>query len=184
MACGRFGGIPSRDSAFVNIQLNRQENSKPRHFHSVKCILKWSAKWRQYICFKLHSWWHHQMEIFFASLALCVGNSLVTVEFPSQRPVTRTFDVFFDLPLDKQLNKNSISWWFEAPSLSLWRHFNYLHSRVQTPKFHFHHHCELLYVVPSCHKYHVGDTFHNSSSNVPVCDIHYDTTGISFRFLE
>ena len=37
------------------------------------------------------------METFFALLALCVGKSPVTVEFPSQRPVTRSFDVFFDL---------------------------------------------------------------------------------------
>ena len=35
------------------------------------------------------SWWHHQMETFFALQALCVGNSPVTGEFPSQRPVTQ-----------------------------------------------------------------------------------------------
>ena len=39
------------------------------------------------------------MEIFSASLALCAGNSPVTGEFPSQRPVTRSFDVFLDLHL-------------------------------------------------------------------------------------
>ena len=37
------------------------------------------------------------METFIALLALCAGNSPVTGEFPSQRPVTRSFDVFFDL---------------------------------------------------------------------------------------
>ena len=37
------------------------------------------------------------MEVFSALLALCAGNSPVTGEFPSQRPVTRSFDVFFDL---------------------------------------------------------------------------------------
>ena len=36
------------------------------------------------------------METFSALLALCAGNSPVTGEFPSQRPVTRSFDVFFD----------------------------------------------------------------------------------------
>ena len=41
------------------------------------------------------TWWRHQMETFSASLVLCVGNSPVTGEFPSQRPVTRSFDVFF-----------------------------------------------------------------------------------------
>ena len=35
------------------------------------------------------------METSFALLALCAGNSPVTGEFPSQRPVTRSFDVFF-----------------------------------------------------------------------------------------
>ena len=37
------------------------------------------------------------METFFALLAICAGNSPVTGEFPSQRPMTRSFDVFFDL---------------------------------------------------------------------------------------
>ena len=37
------------------------------------------------------------METFSALLALCAGNSLVTGEFPSQRPVTQSFHVFFDL---------------------------------------------------------------------------------------
>ena len=40
-----------------------------------------------------------------ALLALCAGNSPVTDEFPSQRPVTRDFDVFFDLSLNKPLSK-------------------------------------------------------------------------------
>ena len=36
------------------------------------------------------------METFSALLALCTGNSPVTGEFPSQIPVTRSFDIFFD----------------------------------------------------------------------------------------
>ena len=39
------------------------------------------------------SWRRHQMETFSALLDYCVGNSPVTGEFPSQRPVTRSFDV-------------------------------------------------------------------------------------------
>ena len=46
-----------------------------------------------------HGWRRHQMDTFSALLALCVGNSPVTGEFPAQRPVTRSFDVFFDLRL-------------------------------------------------------------------------------------
>ena len=52
-----------------------------------------------------HSWWRHQMETFSALLAICVGNSPVTGEFPAQRPVTRSFDAFFDLRLNKRLSK-------------------------------------------------------------------------------
>ena len=39
------------------------------------------------------AWWRHQMETFSALLAICAGNSTVTGEFPTQRPVTRSFDV-------------------------------------------------------------------------------------------
>ena len=70
------------------------------------------------------SWWRHQMETFSALLALCEGNPPVTGGFPSQRPVTRSFDVFFDLRLNKRLSKHSRRWWFETPSRSLWRHCN------------------------------------------------------------
>ena len=52
---------------------------------------------------------------------LRVGNSSVTGEFPSKRPVTRSSDVFCDLLLDKWLRKQSWGRWFERPSCSLWR---------------------------------------------------------------
>ena len=39
---------------------------------------------------------------------ICAGNSPVTGEFfPAQRPVTRRFDVFFDLSLNTRLSKQS-----------------------------------------------------------------------------
>ena len=57
--------------------------------------------------FLMITWWRHQMETFSALLAICVGNSPVTGEFPSQRPVTRSFDVFFDLRLNEWLSKQS-----------------------------------------------------------------------------
>ena len=60
----------------------------------------------------LNTWWRHQMETFSALLAICVGNLPVTSEFPSQRPVTRSFDVFFDLSLNKHLSKQSRGRWF------------------------------------------------------------------------
>ena len=68
------------------------------------------------------AWWRHQMETFSALLAIGAGNSPVTGEFPVQRPVTRRFDVFFDLRLNKRLSKQSLGWWFETPSCPLWCH--------------------------------------------------------------
>ena len=47
-------------------------------------------------------------------------------EFPTQRPVTRSFDVFFDLRLNKRFSKQSWGWWFETLSRPLWRHRNVL----------------------------------------------------------
>ena len=64
------------------------------------------------------------METFSALLALCEGNSPVTFELPSQRPVTRSFDFFFDLCLNKRLSKQRWGCWFETPLRSLWRHCN------------------------------------------------------------
>ena len=52
----------------------------------------------------LFSWWRHQMETFTALLAMCAGNSPVPDEFPTQRPVTRSFDVYFDLRRNKGLS--------------------------------------------------------------------------------
>ena len=70
------------------------------------------------------SWWRHQMEIFSALLAICAGNSPVPGEFPIQRPVTRSFDVYFDLRPNKRLSKQWWGWWFETQSCPLWRHRN------------------------------------------------------------
>ena len=69
-------------------------------------------------------WWRHQMATFSALQAFCAGNSPVIGEFPAQRPVTRSFDVFFDLRLNKRLSEQSWGWWSETPSHSLWRHCN------------------------------------------------------------
>ena len=64
------------------------------------------------------------METFSELLAVCEGNPPVTGGFPSQRPVSQSFDVFFDLRLSKRLNKQSRRSWFETASHSLWRHCN------------------------------------------------------------
>ena len=68
--------------------------------------------------------WKPQMETLSALLAIYAGNSPVTGEFPSQRPVTRCFGVLFDRGLNKRFSKQSRRWWFETLSCSLWRHCN------------------------------------------------------------
>ena len=79
-----------------------------------------TVPWRQLISpnfpsfFKsVRTWWRHQMETFSTLLAICAGNSPVPGEFPAQRPVTRSFDVLFDLRLNKRLSKKSWGWWFQ-----------------------------------------------------------------------
>ena len=59
-----------------------------------------------------------------ALLAFCVGNSPVTGEFLAQRPVTRSFDVFVDLRLNKRMDKQWWGWWLDTPSRRLWRNCN------------------------------------------------------------
>ena len=75
----------------------------------------------QWVCYMMTS---SNGNIFRVTGSLCAGNSPVTGEFPSQRPVTRSFDVFFDLRLNKQLSKQSRRRWYETSSCWLWRHYN------------------------------------------------------------
>ena len=72
--------------------------------------------------------WHHMMtssngNIFRVTGPLC-GEFTGPGEFPAQRPVTQSFDVFFHLRLNKRLSKQPWDWWFETPGWSLWRHRN------------------------------------------------------------
>ena len=85
------------------------------------------------ICF-IAPWWRHQMETFSALLALCAGNSPVIGKFPTQRPVTRTSDFFFDLRLNKRLSKQWWGWWFETLSCPLWRHRNAVRCNIALRK--------------------------------------------------
>ena len=62
-------------------------------------------------CLAKATGWRHQMETFSALLVFCA----------SQRPVTRSIDVFFDLHLNKRSSKPARHPWFETPSRSLWR---------------------------------------------------------------
>ena len=85
------------------------------------------------------SWWRHQMKTFSALLALCAGNSPVPGVFPAQRPVPRSFDVFFDLRLVKRLSKWSWDWWFHTLSRPLWRHSNVIILNIININSKYHH---------------------------------------------
>ena len=64
------------------------------------------------------------METFSALMGLLWGEPPATGEFPSQRTVTRGFDDFFDVRLNKRLGWQSTWPWLNAPWRSLWCHFN------------------------------------------------------------
>ena len=94
------------------------------------------------------------LRTFSALLAICAGNSLVTGEFPAQRPVTRSFDVLFDLRLNKRLSKQSWGWRLETPSCPLWRYSN------------DHRNTELCGLKSS--------NWNNLSKTIPYSDVLYD----------
>ena len=63
------------------------------------------------------AWWRHQMETIFP-------RNWPFVRGIHRGPVTRSFDVYFDLRPNTRLSKQSWGWWFETPSRPLWRHRN------------------------------------------------------------
>ena len=69
-------------------------------------------------------------------LVLCEGDPPITGGFPSQWPVTRSFDVFFDLRLNKRLSKQSRRWRFETPLRSSCRHYTVYELLI---KWYYHH---------------------------------------------
>ena len=71
------------------------------HTYAITSVKKKRGVWPPW------TWWRDHMETFSALLAICAGNSPVSGEFPALRPVTRTFDILFDLRLNKPLSKQS-----------------------------------------------------------------------------
>ena len=88
-----------------------------------------SVWWPLCLCVWPTSWWGHQI---FRVTSLCGGVSQVSGEFPSQRPVTRNPNVFFDLHLNKRLSKQSRRRWFETPPRSLWHQCNVPSAHMHT----------------------------------------------------
>ena len=76
------------------------------------------------------SLWRH-CNVFTLYIPSALGDSLDLHDdvikwkhFHAQRPVTRSFDVFFDLRLNKWLSKQSWGWWLDMLLCPLWRHCN------------------------------------------------------------
>ena len=91
------------------------------HDFEMACLDKIGPVYKCYTSTVSHggsAWWRHQMETLSALLAICVGNSLVPGEFPTQRPVMCSFGVFFHLRSNKRLSKQWWGWWFETPSFA------------------------------------------------------------------
>ena len=80
------------------------------HVYITKIISCWTSVLKRHLQRHLLlflAWWRHQMETFSALLADCEGNHRSSVDSPSQTPVTWSFDVVFDLRLNKWLRKQS-----------------------------------------------------------------------------
>ena len=109
---------------WTNICFSSQNECSQRYaIHRLeRTIRQWTLSHEGNMIF--YTWWRYQMEILSALLAICAGNSPVSGEFPAKKLVTRSFDVFFDLYLNKRFSKQWWSWWFETPSPLLWRHCN------------------------------------------------------------
>ena len=110
----------------AHIQWTNQVTEQTVSILNLHCMnyLKLCNNWCCITFLITHPWWRHHMETVSALLAICAVYSPVPGEFPAQRPVTRSFDVFFDLCLNKRLSKQSWRWWFETLSRPLWRHRN------------------------------------------------------------
>ena len=85
--------------ARINGWVNNGEAGELRRYrphYDVTVMKCWRYLFLIWVC-KL-PWWRYQMEIFSALLALCAGNSLVTGEFPSKRPVTELWCFLWPAP--------------------------------------------------------------------------------------
>ena len=92
--------------------------------HLCKREIKWRLHQLNWIIAVPEKYTLRQMETFSSLLALCEGNPPVTGGFPSQRPMTRSFDVFVDRRLTNGWANNRDAGNLRRQSRSLWRHRN------------------------------------------------------------
>ena len=113
----------SKPSIYQSLKSQSTSDTPHPHGWVIGCLF-WAYSGENLWCSNGNAWWCHRMETFSSLLAICAGNSPVPGEFPAQRTVMRSFDVFFDLRLNKLFSKPSWGWWFEPLSCPLWRHCN------------------------------------------------------------
>ena len=128
----------NQSPAVGSIVINTDDNNSETHVCNINLIWPFGKRFRhvdthpgistacyhQFFHDMHESWRRHQMETFSALLAIYAEKSPVPGEFHTQRPVTRSFDVYLDLRPNIRLNKQSWGWWFETPLCPLWRHRN------------------------------------------------------------
>ena len=114
----------------------RWECSVQRHYMANHCFVSWQYTGPKSRLLRRPTSWgimrlkrlNHddviKWEYFACYWVLCEGNPPATAGFLSQRPVTQSLDVFYNLRLNKRLSKQSRCWWFETSSRPLWRHCN------------------------------------------------------------
>ena len=78
-------------------------------------ILNYFEETLELLSFSSQIRWRHQMETFFHVTGSSWGESTGHQYILLTMPVTRSFDVFIDLRLDKQWSKQSKRRWFETP---------------------------------------------------------------------
>ena len=106
--------------------LSKSRRLRPRWAQYIPKTHPYWQIFREFQCFDSYSLFMMTSWIgnIFRVTGLGEGKSPVTDGFPSQRLVTRSLDVFFDLRLDERLSKQSRRRWFETLSSPLWHHCN------------------------------------------------------------
>ena len=98
----------SKNNVLFAIDVELFKMSFKSHYEGLLCLVIWECIIQQSVINEWNvrriSWQRHQMEAFSELLALFARNSPVNGEFPSQRPVTWIFYIFFDLCLNKRLS--------------------------------------------------------------------------------
>ena len=124
-SCGTISQCSSPKSC-TNIYASHNDDNLPAH---VACLYLWDSLPSSMLFPMMTS---SNGNIFRVTGPLC-GEFTGPGEFPTQRPVTRSFDVYFDLRLNKRLYKQSWGWWFEMLLCPLWRHSNATRSNSLLP---------------------------------------------------